>query len=206
MNDNDLSTLQRIMTEGKKEFLKKGYKDASLRNIVKQAGVTTGAFYGYYPDKEALFHALVSAAAKELQEYFVKIQEGFANLTAEQKVSQIHSYNEEPMRYLLGYIYEYFDAFKLIVCCSDGTDYAYYIDSLVEIGARSTREFIVAAKAEGYQVNEIKPELIHILASAYFYGMFEVVIHDMPKVDADEYIAGITAFHRAGWDKIFGFA
>jgi len=52
LSDSDLNTLQKIMTEGKKEFLEKGHKDASLRNIVKQAGVTTGAFYGYYPDKE----------------------------------------------------------------------------------------------------------------------------------------------------------
>lgn len=205
MGDNDLNTLQKIMAEGKKEFLEKGYKDASLRNIVKQAGVTTGAFYGYYPDKAALFHALVSPAAEGLREYFIKIQQGFADLPAEQKISQMHSYTEEPMRYLLDYIYEYFDAFKLIVCRSDGTDYAQYIDSLVEIETKSTQEFIKAAKMAGYRINEIKPELIHILSSAYFYGVFEVVIHDMPKEDADEYVADITAFHRAGWDKIFGF-
>ena len=192
------------MTVGKKEFLEKGYKDASLRNIVKQAGVTTGAFYGYYPDKEALFHALVSPAAKGLREYFVKTQQGFANLPTEQKISQMHSYTEEPMRYLLSYIYEHFDAFKLIVCRSNGTDYAHYIDSLVEIETQSTQEFIKAAKKAGYRINEVKPELIHILSSAYFYGVFEVVIHDMPKEDADEYVADITAFHRAGWDKIFG--
>ena len=30
------------------EFLEKGFKSASLRNIVKTAGVTTGALYGYY--------------------------------------------------------------------------------------------------------------------------------------------------------------
>ena len=29
------------------------------RNIVKNAGVTTGAFYGYYKSKEELFDALV---------------------------------------------------------------------------------------------------------------------------------------------------
>jgi len=205
VGNNDLNTLQKIMAEAKKEFLEKGYKDASLRNIVKQAGVTTGAFYGYYPDKEALFHALVSPAAEGLWAYFIKTQQGFADLQTEQKISQLHSYTEEPMRYLLRYIYEHFDAFKLIVCCSDGTDYACYIDSLVEIETKCTQEFIKAAKKGGYRINEIKPELIHILSSAYFYGVFEVVIHDMPKKDADDYVADITAFHRAGWDKIFGF-
>jgi len=205
LSDNDLNTLQKIMTEGKKEFLEKGYKDASLRNIVKQAGVTTGAFYGYYPDKSTLFHALVSAAAEGLREYFIKTHQGFTDLPVEQKISEMYSYTDKPLRYLLNYIYEYFDAFKLIVCCSDGTDYAHYIDSLVEVETKSTQKFIREAKQSGYHINEIKPELLHILSSSYFYGVFEVVIHDMPKEDADEYIADITAFHRAGWDKIFGF-
>jgi len=34
--------------------LEKDFNSASLRNIVKTAGVTTGAFYGYFSGKEAL--------------------------------------------------------------------------------------------------------------------------------------------------------
>ena len=49
------TTLQNILEAGKEEFLEKGFKSASLRNIVKTAGVTTGAFYGYFSGKEALF-------------------------------------------------------------------------------------------------------------------------------------------------------
>ena len=55
----NLTTLERIHQAAKAEFLEKGYKDASLRNIVKSVGMTTGAFYGYYKSKEDLFEALV---------------------------------------------------------------------------------------------------------------------------------------------------
>lgn len=41
-----------------KEFLEKGFKDASLNKIVAEAGFTKGAFYGYYPDKAALLKIL----------------------------------------------------------------------------------------------------------------------------------------------------
>ena len=41
-------TQRRILEVGKREFLEKGFKDASLRSIVKEAGFTQGAFYGYY--------------------------------------------------------------------------------------------------------------------------------------------------------------
>lgn len=206
MGKDDSNTLQKIIKEGKQEFLEKGYKDASLRNIVKRAGVTTGAFYGYYPDKAALFHALVAPAAEGLRDFFIEAQQGFADLPVEQKISQLYSYTDQPLQYFMDFIYEHFDAFKLILCHSDGTDYANYLDSLVEIEAESTSNFIKTIKQAGYQVNNIKPNLIHMLASAYFSGIFETVAHDMPKEEAIEYVADITAFHRAGWDKILGLA
>ena len=43
-----MNTLDNIHKAAKKEFLDKGFQMASLRNIVKNAGVTTGAFYGRY--------------------------------------------------------------------------------------------------------------------------------------------------------------
>ena len=52
-------TQMKILEVGKKEFLEKGFKDASLNKIVAEAGFMKGAFYGYYPDKAALFEDLV---------------------------------------------------------------------------------------------------------------------------------------------------
>ena len=41
-------TLERIQQAALDEFSEKGFLGASLRQIVKHAGVTTGAFYGYF--------------------------------------------------------------------------------------------------------------------------------------------------------------
>ena len=59
----ETATLQKIHQVAIQEFLEKGFQGASLRNIVKEAGVTTGAFYGYYKSKEELFDALVKEHA-----------------------------------------------------------------------------------------------------------------------------------------------
>ena len=40
-------TLERIQQAALDEFSEKGFLGASLRQIVKQAGVTTGALYGW---------------------------------------------------------------------------------------------------------------------------------------------------------------
>lgn len=43
----EANTREKILETGKREFLSKGFPAASLRNIVKEAGVTTGAFYWF---------------------------------------------------------------------------------------------------------------------------------------------------------------
>ena len=63
MKQEEQSTQDKILSSAKQEFQEKGFLNASLRNIVKNAGVTTGAFYGYYDSKEALFAALVEEHA-----------------------------------------------------------------------------------------------------------------------------------------------
>lgn len=57
-------TLDKILICSKEEFLKKGFKDASLRNIAKNANVTTGAIYRYFKDKDAIFVTLVNKFLK----------------------------------------------------------------------------------------------------------------------------------------------
>ena len=59
MNRNENNTLDDILSAAKAEFSEKGFQSASLRRIVKNADVTTGAFYGYFKSKEELFDALV---------------------------------------------------------------------------------------------------------------------------------------------------
>ena len=101
-------TQRKILEVGKKEFLAKGFKDASLRGIVKEAGFTQGAFYGYYPDKAALFDALVSEAADGLVEQFKAAQEAHFDLIPAERTIDSRRLSTEYLRYFLGYIYDHF--------------------------------------------------------------------------------------------------
>lgn len=50
---------QALLEEAEKEFLHKGFINASVRKIVKHAGTTIGNFYNYFDNKETLFEELV---------------------------------------------------------------------------------------------------------------------------------------------------
>jgi len=57
-----------LLEAGKREFMENGFRGASLKSIAASLGVTTGAIYRYYTDKEALFDGLVREPAQELVE------------------------------------------------------------------------------------------------------------------------------------------
>ena len=56
----------KLLNCAKEEFLAMGFEKASLRRICQKAGVTTGAVYFFFRNKEDLFCQIVSDTAKEL--------------------------------------------------------------------------------------------------------------------------------------------
>ena len=44
----------------------------------------------------------------------------------------------------------------------------------------------------------------HILITGMFHTFFELIIHEMPLKDAENYVREMRAFYTAGWMKIMG--
>lgn len=200
---NELA-VDEILRCAKEEFLEKGFEGASMRTIAERAGYTTGMLYGRFADKSQLFRELVEEGADKLFTYFSQVQEEFASYSAAKKREEMHSYVDGKMDTMIDIMYDYFDAFKLIVCKSAGSGYEYYIDKMIEIETTNTERFINDLNEAGFKTNEIRADLSHMLASAMFNGTFEVVAHDFPKEDAKVYIKQLQDFFNAGWDRLLG--
>lgn len=195
-----------LLESGKQEFLAKGFQGASLRSIAASLGVTTGAIYRYYSDKEALFDALVEGPAQTLVERYRETQQSFSSLPLERQLSSLPEISSDGQMWMIQHIYDNFEAFKLISCCSTGTKYEHYIDTLIEIEVNDSRVLIDRMTEAGLPVHPIDDDLIHIVASALFSGMFEPVRHDMPQDKAAEYMNSLKDFYSAGWFRILGLS
>ena len=196
------ATQQKILEVGKREFLAKGFKDASLRKIVAEAGFTKGAFYGYYPDKAALFEALVSEAAYGLTEQFRAAQDAHFDLIPENKTSESKKLSTKYLLHFVNYIYDYFEEFKLVLCCSEGTKYENYIHELVELEVSRTEKYYAILKEKGKIIGSVSHDLHHMITSAYFTAAFETVVHDMTREQAIEYVEELAIFFNSGWDGL----
>lgn len=195
---------QELLEAGKREFLERGFQGASMRSIAAAAGVTTGALYRYYTDKEALLDALVKEPADALEEKYREQQRLFAEQNLQSQLEGLPEVSDESASWMMQYIYDHFDAFKLIVCCSAGTKYAYYLDTLINIEAEAGRRLIDRMKEEGVPVRDMDDALIHILSSMLFNGMFETVRHDMPMEEAFSHMETLREFYSVGWFRILG--
>lgn len=67
MNTEKESSRKEILKAAREEFLEKGYKGASLRSICKKAGVTTGAFYFQFENKEAVLKEILDPILAQFQ-------------------------------------------------------------------------------------------------------------------------------------------
>lgn len=204
MIDNEQTTLNLILSAATKEFLEKGFKSASLRNIVKTAGVTTGAFYGYYQSKEHLFEALVGEQYDFLLNCFRKAQEEFAAIPAEEQPTHLTDISGECMHEMLLYIHRNLDKFKLILCRSEGTRFSKLVDEMVEIETKATHDYLAVLEKLGRPSPPINKRLEHILITGMFNAYFELIIHEIPIEEADHYLKEMRAFYTAGWMKIMG--
>lgn len=193
-----------LLEVGKKEFLAHGFQGASMRSIAASLGVTTGAIYSYYTDKEAMFDALVAEPAQALVERYRSLQREFARRPLTEQVENLPEVPDVEASWMLDHIYDHFDAFKLIACASTGTRYEHYLDTLAEIEDNSGRALVDKMRAAGYPLPEIDDELIHIMSTALFNGMFETVRHDMPREKAIKYTKSLRDFYAAGWFHLLG--
>ena len=199
---------EKLKEQALQEFRSKGYLDASLRTIAERAGTSPRAVYTRYGDKAGIFAALVSEQADTLKALFRNDMETYHAKPVEEQKQLFHddAFETEYRGYLhtiIDYIYDNWDAFKLIICGSEGTRFAGFVDEIVGIEEHYTLLYIEHTGNDVIRSGRATPQLIHLLCSSFVHGFFEFVRHDMPKDEALTYIAQLQTFFACGWDHLF---
>lgn len=204
MEEKSPDTLEKIQQAALEEFSEKGFLGASLRQIVKTAGVTTGAFYGYFSSKEALFASLVEPHAAALMGRFMEAQTGFAELPEEEQPEHMGEASGNYVDWMVDYICQHREPVKLLLCRAEGTSYEHFIHNMVEVEVDSTLRYMEVLRRLGKDIPQLNRSLCHIIASGMFNGLFEIVIHDMPREQAHRDVTQFRTFYTAGWLELMG--
>ena len=198
------STLELILAAAEEEFLQKGYTAASLRDIARRAGVTTGALYGYFKNKQELFGALVGTEYRHTLDLYDAILARFHALPLPEQMARMPEYTNEGMRQIAEYLYAHWNAFKLILCCSEGTDYTHLVEEMAARDVQATDDFSQCSQEAGVPLRPVNATLERMLTYSMFSTFFEMVRQDLPREETDQYIHQLLEFYIGGWSKLWG--
>lgn len=204
MEKNNGATREMIQEAALTEFADKGFLGASLRQIVKNAGVTTGAFYGYFSSKEALCASIVEPHAAALMGKFMEAQISFAELPREEQPEHMGVESGNCVAWMVDYICRHREPVKLLLCKAEGTPYERFVHNVVEVEVEYTLRYMDVLRSMGRNIAPLNQSLCHIIASGMFTGIFEIVIHDMPYEQAMRDVEQLRAFYTAGWQSLMG--
>lgn len=193
-----IDTKKEILLHAKDEFLEKGFVKASMRNIAKKTGITTGAIYGIFQNKESMFDAIVENIAKFMIDKYENFTKKFFDSLEQNLDFELININTNHINFFINYIYDNYEECKLLICCSEGTKYKDLIDIMVNKEVGSTIKFINMVSEK-----EILDEtIIHIITSSYLKAVFEFLEHDLSREEAIKQSLKISKFFRAGWSSL----
>lgn len=199
-------TLERIQQAALEEFSEKGFLAASLRQIVKNAGVTTGAFYGYFSSKEALFASIVEPHAKALMSKFMEAQLSFAELPDEEQPRHMGVEGGDYVLWMVDYVCDNKKPVQLLLCKAEGTSYENFLHSMIEVEVESTLKYMETLRRLGSDIPQMSRSLCHIIVSGMIGGVVEVAVHDISREQAKRDMKQLRDFYTAGWMELVPFS
>ena len=196
-------TQRNILETAKKHFLNDGLTGASLRNIVKDAGLTTGAFYKYYPTKEALFDALTDPYLEHIYEIYDQVIAEFEKLSADDQTKNMASISDEGMEEMLNYVYDHYDNFRLLLKCGDSGKFELFIHHMVDREMKSSMKYMEKMKGVGVEIPVVEESLMHMIYTGFFSSVFQIIEHDIDRETAKKNVHQLKEFNTGGWERLW---
>ena len=204
MTEKAENTRRNILNTALKHFLQYGYTGVSLRNIVKDAGLTTGAFYKYYSTKEKLFDALIDPYVEEIYRIYDDILDAFLKLSGNEQTQKMSETATDGMGKIVDYVYDHYDNFRLLLRCGDSGKYEDFIHNMVEREVSSTRMYLEKIQELGIEVPQVSESLMHMIYTGFFSSVFQIIEHDMDRETAKKNVHQLKEFNTGGWERLWG--
>ena len=162
-----------ILDAARDVFADLGYGAATVRDIVRRTDLATGTFYNYFPDKEAIFRALVEESARQIRELV---------RAARHDASDLESFVREGYRAYFAFVASDRTLFE-VMRRNAGTIRALFDTPALGAGTEELEADLRAAIAAGV----VPPHDPRYMAAAMVGGGFEIAVRmlesDPPDVD-----------------------
>ena len=195
---------ERILKAAREEFMEKGFIDASMRSIAGTVGITATALYRHFSNKEEMYEAIVAPAVKDWDRLCDSESKRQTSIGRNEGLEAMWGNNAQSA-IIVEMIYKHFDEHKLLFFGSNGTKYEDFLHHVVTRVQKETLKFMDELETMGIPVNKVDEKNMHLLLSAQYTAMLEMVKHDYSYDDALKYADVVNRFFSEGWRKFLGF-
>ncbi len=199
---DEKATKEKLVQCAKQEFLEKGYMKASLRSICKKAGVTTGALYFFFENKEDLLSAVVGETLRGLMEliqahFFREIDTEVQTALAGDASEDIDSAKE-----ILHYLYQHYDIVLILLTKSQGSAYENILDQFVNALERHY-DRLTEQLAVKFGIRKPDQSILHWASHMQTDTFVHLLTHERDEQKALQDIEQMVAYLVAGWVGAF---
>ena len=188
---------KKLIDCAKSEFLEKGFAKASLRKIASDAGLTTGAVYFFFGDKNGLLEGVIGDALSKLMRVIEQH-------LAEDLESDLAVYRQQDGDHdaftesLVDVIYDNLDEMTILLDRSAGSKYEGFVDGLID---RLDRSYI--ALAEKYALvtpgKRVNKQMLHWLCHVQINAFIHMIQHEKDKENALHFIMPVMNMLIKDW-------
>lgn len=194
MANRDHSLDDAIIRAAYEEFLSCGFQKASLHKIAEKAGVTTGAIYTRYKNKNALFVSLLHDFIDKMKELFAPRESEYGRAIQLGTVDALMEAIEAEERTFLELLTEHYDDSTLFFSRSEGSSVEKILKERMESKAVHTVQFF--RQAYGKEPNA---DAIRLLLGAQFWYFQKMLEERMEKEEMIACLQVVLDFSNAGW-------
>ena len=197
----DKETRNKLLQSARAEFLEKGYMKASLRTICKNAGVTTGALYFFFQDKEDLFESI----AKETINNIWQMMQGHYNdervmaengMTTEE-IQDNHGDLDESAA-IIQQMYLHRDDILLVLTKAQGTKFENIADKFIETSEVHYRA-MAAQMQKLYPGKSVDDQMLHWLAHMQIDAFIYMITHIEKEEEGLAFMRQFITYMITGW-------
>ncbi len=192
---------QFILQAARAEFISKGFKNSSMRNVARNADVGLSNIYNYFKNKDEIFSVIVMPAKKDLFRFITRqhTEEGvdFNSMSA-------LGHSEDAIEEYIDLIYKYKEEYRLLLYQSEGSSFSNFRDSLTDHMTQISYTYMELIKKYHPNANEVSCFFFHTLASWMTSILGEIVTHDLSRKKIRIFFDEYFRYGTAGWRELIG--
>ncbi len=191
-----------LQAVAKLEFIKYGFKDASMRRIAKEAKVGLSNIYNYFKNKDEMFRSLLEPIIAKIDLSF-EYHNSAENLNLDAMESVEH--REKEVDAFIDFIENYKEELKLLVFKSYGSSLQDYKDQWIDKHTQTSLEYLKMLKKKYPRVNDnVSPLFVHTMGAFIANVICEILMHDASKKEIKKFAVEYYTFSSAGWKSVLG--